>query len=248
MRGTLAPVQKQFTLATNGVTGFFSDLWNLRSLVGQNKQLNKQVNQLKSRVLELQEMELQNVRLRQALGFREEYKNRFSLDVATVIGSDQRNGYRTVTIDQGTNQGVTQGMPVVTDLGLVGHVSAVSTQTATVLLILDNRSAVGGMIQVNRALGVVEGTSDDSGTLKMIDLAKDAPVRPNQAVITSGLGGLFPKGLPIGKIVQVKNDTNGLMKFAIIRPYADFSHLEEVFVIKGVLAVPETSSGKAGGQ
>lgn len=248
VRNTLGPVQKQFTLATNSVAGFFSDLWSLGSLVGQNKQLNKQVSQLKSRVLELQEMEYQNVRLRQALGFKEENKNRFRLDPATVIGSEQRNGYRTVTIDKGSNQGVAQGMPVVTDLGLVGHVSAVSAQTATVLLILDNRSAVGGMVQINRSLGVVEGLSDATGTLRMIHLEKDAPVRANQAVITSGLGGLFPKGLPIGQILEVKNESNGLMKFAIIRPYADFSHLEEVFIVSGVLGIPETSGGKEGGQ
>lgn len=246
VRDGLAPLQRSVTAVSNSVTGFFSSVWNIGTLLEDKKSLEKEVEQLQARVRELEEQEYQNLRLRQALRFQEQTKSQYSLEMATVVARDRRNWYKTLTISKGASSGVTPGMPVVTSKGLVGHVTAVSGRTATVLLVLDNRSAVGALVQINRTLGVVEGTGDQTGNLRMIHLPKDAPVRPKQVVVTSGLGGLFPKGLPIGKIEDIKIESNGLMKYALLKPFADFEHLEEVFIVKGVLPPEVPQAGKEG--
>ncbi len=246
VRDGLAPLQRSVTAVSNSVTGFFSSVWNIGTLLEDKKHLEKEVEQLQARVRELEEQEYQNLRLRQALRFQEQTKSQYSLEMATVVARDRRNWYKTLTISKGASSGVTPGMPVVTSKGLVGHVTAVSGRTATVLLVLDNRSAVGALVQINRTLGVVEGTGDQTGNLRMIHLPKDAPVRPKQVVVTSGLGGLFPKGLPIGKIEDIKIESNGLMKYALLKPFADFEHLEEVFIVKGVLPPEVPQAGKEG--
>ncbi|MCL5935096.1 MAG: rod shape-determining protein MreC [Firmicutes bacterium] len=246
VRDGLAPLQRSVTAVSNSVTGFFSSVWNIGTLLEDKKRLEKEVEQLQARVRELEEQEYQNLRLRQALRFQEQTKSQYSLEMATVVARDRRNWYKTLTISKGASSGVTPGMPVVTSKGLVGHVTAVSGRTATVLLVLDNRSAVGALVQINRTLGVVEGTGDQTGNLRMIHLPKDAPVRPKQVVVTSGLGGLFPKGLPIGKIEDIKIESNGLMKYALLKPFADFEHLEEVFIVKGVLPPEVPQAGKEG--
>lgn len=246
VRDGLAPLQLSLTAVSNSVTGFFSSVWNIGILLDDKKRLEKEVEQLQGRVRELEEQQYQNLRLRQALRFQEQVKSQYTLELATVVARERRNWNKTLTISKGASSGVTPGMPVVTSKGLIGHVTAVSGRTATVLLVLDNRSAVGALVQINRTLGVVEGTGDQTGYLRMIHLPKDAPVRPKQVVVTSGLGGLFPKGLPIGKIEDVKIENNGLMKYALVKPFADFEHLEEVFIVKGVLPPEVPQAGKEG--
>lgn len=246
LRDGLAPFQRSVTAVSNSVTNFFSSVWNIGTLLKDKQRLDKEVDQLQARVRELEEQEYQNLRLRQALRFQEQTKTQYNLELSTVVARDQRNWYKTLTINKGTLSGVTPGMPVVTSKGLLGHVTAVSARTATVLLVLDSRSAVGALVQINRTLGVIEGTGEQTGYLRLIHLPKDAPVRPKQLVVTSGLGGLFPKGLPIGEIEDVKVESNGLMKYAMVKPLADFEHLEEVFIVKGVVAPEVPQAGKEG--
>lgn len=246
VRDGLAPIQKVFYSATNSVTGFFKGILNLGTVTRDKKNLEKQVATLQSRVYQLEEQEYQNLRLREDLNFQEQNKNQFTMQLASVIGISQEGWDETITIDRGSSDGVAKGMPVVTPKGLIGRVTAVSGNTATVLLIIDNRSAVGALVQINRTLGVVEGTDDEGTGLRIIHLPKDAPIRVRQTVITSGLGGVFPKGLLIGKVTSVGMESNGLMQYARIQPFANFEHLEEVFVVKGIrpIAIPQT--GKVG--
>jgi rod shape-determining protein MreC len=109
-------------------------------------------------------------------------------------------------------------------------VVSVDSHTAKILLILDQRSAVGGMIQRSRDIGVVKGS--ESNYCDMEYLSHDADLKINDMVITSGLGSIFPKGIMIGKIVGVKKENNALFQKVLIRPEVDFTKLEEVFVVK----------------
>ena len=121
-------------------------------------------------------------------------------------------------------------MAVATHRGLVGRVVSIDSQTAKVLLILDQRSAVGGMIQRSRDIGVVKGSESNYCYIEY--LSHDADVKINDIVITSGLGSIFPKGIIIGKIVGIKKESHDLFQKVIVRPEVDFTKLEEVFVVK----------------
>lgn len=238
LRDSLAPLQQGATLVSDRVGGFFESIWAYTRLKQDNQHLTKQVNQLQERVHTLEEMQFENIRLREALGFMEEEQNKFDLEPARVIARDPRNWFSTTTINRGKKDGVQKNMAVITPQGLIGRVISVSERTASVLLLLDNRSAVGGLIQINRTPGVVEGMNDKAGFVRMIHIPRDANVTIGQTVITSGLGSLFPKSIPVGKVVEVKTEPSGLLKYAIIRPFVDFNRLEEVFVIKNIYTPP----------
>lgn len=124
-------------------------------------------------------------------------------------------------------------MPVINESGLVGRVINVTSHTSEVLLILDREGAVGAMVQQTRIPGVVEGLGSPTDQLQMIHIAQDAPVKVNQVVITSGYGGIFPKGLRIGYVKEIFPEGNGLMKRAVLQPFVDFDRLEEIMVITG---------------
>jgi rod shape-determining protein MreC len=121
-------------------------------------------------------------------------------------------------------------MAVATHRGLVGRVLSANSRTAKILLILDQRSAVGGMTQRSRDIGVVKGSESNYCYIEY--LSNDADVKINDVVITSGLGSIFPKGIIIGKIVGIKKESHDLFQKVILRPEVDFTKLEEVFVVK----------------
>jgi rod shape-determining protein MreC len=147
-----------------------------------------------------------------------------------VISREPGNWFNSIIIDRGRVDGVEENMAVATYSGLVGRIVSVDSRTAKVLLILDQRSAVGGMIQRSRDIGVVKGS--ESNYCYMEYLSHDADLKINDMVITSGLGSIFPKGILIGKIVGVKKENNALFQKVLIRPEVDFTKLEEVFVVK----------------
>jgi rod shape-determining protein MreC len=247
VREIIAPLQKGFTLlieTTNNFLAYFSDNETLRQ---QNKELSKKIVSLEDQLYTLKEHEMENQRLLALLRYQEQKAENYELEMAKVIGRNPANWYEMIIVDKGSKQGMEQGMIVVNHEGLIGRVIGVTANTAEVLLILDREGAVGARIFENRLTpGVVEGT-DNSQLLKMIHLPHDVPIEPEQTVVTSGLGGIYPKGIRIGKVVEVVFEPNGLMKMAMIKPFVDFSRLEEVFIIKYVkkpeeLILPEDNT------
>ncbi|GAW93320.1 rod shape-determining protein MreC [Calderihabitans maritimus] len=234
VRDLLAPLQSGATTVSHKINEFFVYFKRVKALELENQRLKKEIGQLRILNSRLQEYRLENIRLRELLKLKETSSRQFDYISARVIGRELKKWYHTITVDRGLRDGVTKDMPVVTYQGLVGRVVAVSQNTAEVLLLLDREGAVGAMIQLTRTPGVVEGLGDDSGMLQMIHLPFDAPVRPNQTVITSGLGGIFPKGLRIGYVTEVIPLPNQLMKKAMVRPFVDFDRLEEVMIINRV--------------
>jgi len=243
LRDILAPFQRGLTTVGEKSRTTWESIFSLGEMKDENASLKKQVQDLRERVNQLEEMQLENLRLREALNYRDFKKSEMQLEAASVIARDPGNWFRTIIINKGSVDGIKRNMPVVTSQGLVGHVTAVSGHTASVLLILDDSSAVGSMIQWTRIPGVLEGM-DDGGYVKLKYLNRDANVRKNQKVITSGMSGIFPKGLPIGKVVDIKYSASGLQKYAIVKPFVEFDRLEEVFVIKEVLPVPRVEGGE----
>lgn len=233
-RDLLAPLQSGVTSVTNWVTGAVDSIRSLKDLQEENQALKAQLEQLLAENNQLEEYRQENLRLRQLLRLKESMEGKFTLEAAEVIARDIKNWDSRLTINKGSRHGLKKGMAVITYKGLVGRISSVSNETAEVLLLFDKQGAVAGLLQQSRFPGVVESTSDNSGLLQMIHLPADAPVTKNQVVVTSGLGGVIPAGLRIGYVVDVKEEPNGLMKRALIKPFVDMDRLEEVMVVTAV--------------
>lgn len=209
----------------------------------ENEQLKRQVAELQTKLVQMEEYHQENLRLKQLLAYKEATSTNWQLKVAPVVARSPSNWFSTLTIGLGSDDGIRKDQVVLTPAGVVGRVIRVFPRTAEVLLLLDREGAVGAMVQSSRLLGVVEASSDYRGYLQMIHLAHNAPIKENDIVLTSGLGGIFPKGLPIGRVVKILPEPDGLMKRAIIEPYVDFNRLEEVLVITQVLKVKEDADG-----
>jgi rod shape-determining protein MreC len=136
-------------------------------------------------------------------------------------------------INRGTNDGLKKDMAVITSQGLVGNVVEAFSSSAKVELILDPRSAVGTIVQrpESRVAGIVQGNKDDKMMARMVNIPRDADVVEGDQIVTSGFGGVYPKGLAVGIVDRIDNDEGGLLKYAILKPAVDFQKLEEVAVI-----------------
>jgi rod shape-determining protein MreC len=246
IKDLITPLENGVTVVINAVGDTVNPVFSIGSINEQNKNLKRKVSELEAENLLLKEYEYQNLRLRDLLQFKDSVSKDYEIISAAVVARNPSNSFQTVTINRGENDGIQRNMAVVTSMGLVGHVINVSRYSAEVMLIIDNESAVSSLVQITRTPGVIEGPADRNGYLKMSHISKEAPLRNKQVIISSGLGGIFPKGLPIGKIVKVEIESNGLEKYALIRPFADFNRLEEVMVIKKVFAEGLTSPSGGG--
>ena len=164
--------------------------------------------------------------MRKLLDFKEEVQ--LSTLPAQVISEDASSWFRTVVVDKGYEDGVAEGMPVVVAEGVVGRTIRVAKHQSTVLLITDASSAVASLVQNNRTRGVCRG----EGTQLTLDFAlRLAEIAVGDRIVTSGTGGVFPKGLVIGSVSQVSKGDYGLFQSVTVSPSVDFSRLEEVLVL-----------------
>lgn len=226
---TVAPVEN---LVRNFVSGFASigdAVRNAGALSEENRQLRRRISDLEGDVLKLQEAGAENRQLRSLLDFERDNPGREYLP-ATIIAYDPSNRVRSVIIDRGSDHGLQPGSVVVTERGLLGKVTQVSARAARVLLVTDASSVVNGLIQRSRAQGVVAGKADGGLTLNYV--AKEADLRLGDVVLSSGLGGGFPKGLPIGAVTSVVNNDQETFQQISLTPVVRASVLELVLVIK----------------
>ncbi len=194
----------------------------------RNIELLKENRELKAKLLQVEEISLQNQRLRALLGFVDDL-DRPALP-AQVIGEDASNWARTIVIDKGTKSGLRNGLPVVAAEGVVGRIIKISQNSARVLLITDASSAVAALIQRTRTRGVARGQGQD---LSVEYALRTADIEVGDLLVTSGMGGIFPKGLPLGKVADIEKGQFGLFQQVKVETMVDFSHLEEVLVIVG---------------
>lgn len=176
------------------------------------------------------EFAAENIRLRELLGYKQS-ATQFDLVAAHVIGRETATWTRMIVIDRGTQHGVQKNMAVVTARGLVGTVTDAGPISSKVQLILDPRAAAGALVQRSRVAGVVKGTPDDAMHPRLINVPRGQDMAEGDIIVTSGFGGIYPKGIMIGKVSAVKNDSGGLLHYAIIEPATDFQRLEDVAVI-----------------
>ena len=138
-----------------------------------------------------------------------------------------------VVINRGLADGLAVDMAVVTSMGLVGHLSEVGLNSSKVQLILDPRSSVGTLVQrpESRVAGIVEGDMNNPTMPRMVNIPKDADVQVGDVIVTSGFGGVYPKGIVVGHVKEVKNDEGGLLKYGVLETTVNFQKLEDVAVI-----------------
>lgn len=214
----------------DGVADEIRLLWtNYLWLVGarqQNQQLLEQNRKLQGELIALSEVRLENERLRRLLEFVDSIK-RPALP-ARVVAEDTSSWARTIVIDKGTAVGLREGLPVVAAEGVVGRVIKTAYNSARVLLITDASSAVAALVQRTRTRGVARGQGD---TLSLEYAEREDNLQIGDLLVTSGMGGIFPKGLVLGRVEQVEQGQFGLFQNVQAVPAADFSHLEEVLVL-----------------
>lgn len=211
------------------ISGSFGDLATLRS---RNLELEKSVAQLTVENLGLKEVEAENARLRKLLSFAQtnpsfDYKG--GQIVGRVIGSEPNSIIQSIAIDLGKANGIEPGMPVVTERGLVGRITAVYNNTSRVLLITDSNSSVNTLLQNSRLRGILHGRA---GQQPIMDyLPQDNKVLVGDIVVTSGESGNFPAGVPVGQVVEVEQNDVEMFQRAVVRTTVDFDTLETVLVV-----------------
>lgn len=223
-----APFQASFDATLDSITGFWSNYLGLLETRQRNLQLDAENRRLKAELRQVAEVRLQNTRLRELLALVDEV-DRPAMP-AQVIGEDASNWARTIVIDKGSRAGLSDGLPVVAAEGVVGRIIKTAPNSSRVLLITDASSAVAALVQRTRARGVARGL----GVKLSLDYSlRNADIQVEDLLITSGMGGVFPKGLTLGRIAGVERDEFGLFQRVEVTPAADFSRLEEVMVLLG---------------
>ena len=227
-----APGQSGLSTLTNRLSRSLTNLRNYRSLQRRLTELERIVESLSVENLRLQEVERENQRLRKLLEFAETRPS-FELQggqiIARVIGQNATNYLNVAMIDLGSRHGIRVGMPVVNEQGLVGRISDVTATTSKVLLITDPTSTVNAILQASRLTGVISG---EPGSHPVIGfLPQGTEIGVGEVVLTSGMGGKFPKGIHIGQIVEVWQRDVNVFQEAVVRPTVNFGQLEEVMVV-----------------
>lgn len=237
--GALAPFQRAVSWAGYQVNGVTSAIWELVSAYYQNELLKNEVVQLRQQNLTAAEYAAENERLRNLLGYKQT-ASQFDLMAAQVIGREQATWTSMIVVNRGSSDGVARNMPVVTEKGLVGVVTEVSPNAAKVQLVLDPRCSVGTLIQrpESRVAGIVQGNIEDALTPNMINIPKNSDVVEGDILITSGFGGIFPKGIMVGKVKSLHDDGGGLLEVAVVEPAVDFQRLEDVLIITASREAP----------
>lgn len=222
-----APFQKFTQKTTEIVEDFWQNYFSLLSTERENRRLRAEIKVLRIENSRYHELLATHERLQRLLKFRNEIDH--PALACRVIGLDPTGWFKTIIIDKGTKDGLLPDMPVVNASGLVGRVVSVSAHFAKVLLIIDQNSAVDCLVQRSRDRGMIKGMSTD--TCRMDYVVKSSDIQSGDSVVTSGLGGIFPKGLPIGHIREIKESPGELFMDITLSPAVDFSKLEEVLVI-----------------
>ncbi|MGD9366960.1 MAG: rod shape-determining protein MreC [Desulfobacteraceae bacterium] len=223
----VAPFQKMLI----GTTRFFRDIWEhyffLISVAEENELLRRELREARALNHRHREAMLANQRLRRLLALEEEMTQ--PVIAARVVGKDPSPWFQSVTVDKGTADGVRKGQPVINPEGIVGLVTDAAAHYAKVMLITDPNSAVDAVIQENRARGIVKGGT--SGYCVLNFVLRKHPVAVGHLVISSGMDGVFPKGLPIGAVAAIVKQKAGIFQDVTVAPYVDFERLEEVLIV-----------------
>jgi len=224
---TIAPFQNAVTHSIRFVKNVWNQYFFLISVAKENENLKKALSYAIGENEKRNEIELTNYRLRKLLNFKKTIDHQVL--PAEIVGKDPSPWYQAILIDKGKSDGVEKGQPVVIPEGIAGQVTEVLNNYSKVLLIIDQNSAVDALVQRTRARGVIKGDSTDRYLFKYVLRKHD--VRVGDTIVSSGLDGVFPKGLRIGYVSEVVKPSSGIFQDVTVAPFIDFEKLEEVLVL-----------------
>ena len=242
MDRVLVPVERVIWNIGDGIRDNFRAMFSFRTVMAENEVLQKQVEILTGDNLQLKQQVLAALRYEEFADnvFQTPTLNNLDKIGASIVNRNPTAWYHTITINRGSNDGVAIDDPVIGNLGLIGKVVSVSAKSSDVLLILDGEGQAGAFVRdsMGQAIfGIVQGNFRKTsrlykeGQLEMAFRQEDQ-VNIGDIVFTSGLGGVYPKGVPIGIITSIKLDSSALLKDAYIEPIVNFDSLEEVYIFK----------------
>jgi rod shape-determining protein MreC len=221
------PVQKVLAAPANAVLQSWNSYVDLVDVRVENEGLRLRVAELEEANLQFREALVASGHLERIAAMRDDFE--VPMQPSEVVGLDVSPFFRSVLVDRGSRHGIRPGSPVITDEGVVGVVTRTSPHAAKTMLVLDRQSRVDAVIQRNRARGMVSGNG--SGELGFEFVVLGADVQIGDRVITSGLGGVYPKGLDLGQVTTVSDLSGSLVQSASLKPAVDFGRLEQVFVM-----------------
>ena len=228
----VGPVQKTMTGTSRAVASFKSDyldsFQNFFKLNEEKKRLVRQLQETEAELNKSREAMATNASLRKLLDFKNEVDR--PTVATTIVGKDPSPHFRSVIIDQGSNSGITQGSPVLCSDGVVGQIFTTSPNYAKVLLAIAPSSAIDVLLQKSRVRGILKGTGKMTYRLEYI--LKNVDVEVGDRVVTAGYGGVFPTGLPVGRVSKVFRQPQGMFHEIEVTPVVDYQTIEHLLVIK----------------
>ena len=223
----IAPFQK----ASSKSIRFLKDIWYhyffLVHVAKENENLQKALDKALEKNIRYKEIQLSDSRLRSLLNFKKSMAD--PVLSAEVIGKDPSPWFKTILIDKGKEDGLARGMSVVVPKGIAGQITEVSSHYSKVLLIIDPNSAVDALVQSGRARGIIKG--DAAGQCLFKYVLRKHNIKIGDVVVSSGLDGVFPKGLAVGRVSNVYKPKAGIFQEVTVTPFVDFEKLEEVLVV-----------------
>lgn len=223
----LRPLQMVSQGAVNWIKNFGENYDTLSGFKAENERLRKRVQSLEVEKQKLMEAGATNRRLQQLLEFRGQLAGRAI--TASIIANSATSWFQSCLLDKGSADGVRKGMAVLTPLGVVGQVVAVTGRTAKVLLLTDPNSGVDVLVQRTRSRGIVSGSLENGPVLKYVKRSED--VQEGDRLITSGIDGVFPKGMMVGAVIKVRKQHLGLFQYIEVLPAVQSARVEEVLVV-----------------
>jgi len=228
----IAPMQENLFGTTKSVTVFFEQLFGTSDLNKENLELREKVSQLQGQLRDYNTIAKENERLKELLNFKE--TTEYDIVTAQVIGKNSGQWFEEFTVNVGAADGVKPEMIVMNDSGLVGKITEVHDRYAKIITLMNVDMNVPVMIERSRDYGVVKTISDPKaraeGKLYVEYMSTGADVVPGDTVVTSGMGGMYPKGLYIGQVSEVSTDVNS-EAIVILQSNVDFEHMEEVVIL-----------------
>lgn len=226
----VAPLQR---IVTRSI-GFAKDIWShyffLVTVAKENDIYRKALRKTLENNNQYRELKLSNIRLRNLLKFQKTITKQ--VISAEIIGKDPSPWFKTIIIDKGKNDGVEKGMAVVIPEGIAGQITDASSNYSKALLIIDHNSAVDALVQRTRARGIIKGGAEGQCFFEYVLRKHD--VKVGDRVVSSGLDGVFPKGIAVGRVANVVKPSSGIFQEVTVKPYVDFEKLEEVLVVLGL--------------
>lgn len=224
----IRPLQGALTLGLDGVTRAWGTYVALVGVHQENERLRRRVLELEQQAVRMAEVEQTDKRLAELLQFRSTIEG--DLLAARIIGRDPQPWFSTLIINKGEADGVRKNMAVLSPYGVVGQTISTSSHAARVMLVTDHNSGVDALVQRTRARGIVEGALDGRCMMKYLKRGEDVDVEDR--IVTSGLDGIFPKGILLGMVTHVTRGNRGLLQIAEVKPSVPVDQIEEVLVVR----------------